>query len=134
MEIEFDLGRALFLTYVGVGAAFLVLGSLVVFTGLIGWWGNWRFKRAEAREQEAAARASEEEQPDFAAAEEPSAGNPQLAAAIGAAVGLAMEAHNQDQAAEEQQRTEEPAAANGGWREQGRMAAFDSRRPRERER
>ena len=133
MEIEFDLGRALFLTYVGVGAAFLVLGSLVVFTGLIGWWGNWRFKRAEAREREVAAQAREEEQPEVVT-HEPPAGNPQLAAAIGAAVGLAIEAHNQAQAAEEQQRLEEPSAANGGWREQGRMAAFDSRRPRERDR
>lgn len=133
MEIEFDLGRALFLTYVGVGAAFLVLGSLVLFTGLIGWWGNWRFKRAEAREREAAAQARVEEQPDVAAAESP-AGNPQLAAAIGVAVGLAIEAHNQEQAAEERQRVEEPATGNGGWREQGRMAAFDSRRLRERER
>ena len=131
--IEFDLGRALFLTYVGVGAAFLVLGSLVVFTGLIGWWGNWRFKRAEAREREAAAQAREEEQLDVAVAE-PLAGNPQLAAAIGAAVGLAIEARNQEMAAEEQRHLEEPAANNAGWREQGRMAAFDNRRLRERER
>ena len=131
--IEFDLGRALFLTYVGVGAAFLVLGSLVVFTGLIGWWGNWRFKRAEAREREAAAQAREEEQLDVVTAEPP-AGNPQLAAAIGVAVGLAIEARNQEVAAEEQRRLEEPAANNAGWREQGRMAAFDNRRLRERER
>lgn len=133
MQIEFDLGRALFLTYVGVGAAFLVLGSLVVFTGLIGWWGNWRYKRAQAREREAAAQARLEEQPAIAAAESP-AGNPQLAAAIAAAVGLAIEARSQEQAAEERQRLEEPAAGNGGWREQGRLAAFDSRRLRERER
>ena len=134
MVTEFDLSRALFLTYVGVGAAFLVLGSLVVFTGLIGWWGSWRLRRAEARAMEAAAAEEEAAAVEIVSAtSEDGSLDPQLAAAIGAAVALAVEAYGREQAAEEGSRPEVPQG-NGGWREQGRLAAFDSRRIRERDR
>ena len=134
MVTEFDLSRALFLTYVGVGAAFLVLGSLVVFTGLIGWWGSWRLRRAEARAMEAAVAEEEAAAVEIVSAtSEDGSLDPQLAAAIGAAVALAVEAYGREQAAEEGSRPEVPQG-NGGWREQGRLAAFDSRRIRERDR
>ena len=134
MVTEFDLSRALFLTYVGVGAAFLVLGSLVVFTGLIGWWGSWRLRRAEARAMEAAAAEEAAAAVEIVSARsEDESLDPQLAAAIGAAVALAVEAYGREQAAEEGSRPEVPQG-NGGWREQGRLAAFDSRRIRERDR
>ena len=134
MVTEFDLSRALFLTYVGVGAAFLVLGSLVVFTGLIGWWGSWRLRRAEARAMEAAVAEEAAAAVEIVSAtSEDESLDPQLAAAIGAAVALAVEAYGREQAAEEGSRPEVPQG-NGGWREQGRLAAFDSRRIRERDR
>ena len=133
MVTEFDLSRALFLTYVGVGAAFLVLGSLVVFTGLIGWWGSWRLRRAEARAMEAAVAEEAAAVEIVSATSEEAALDPQLAAAIGAAVALAVEAYGREQAAEEGSRPEVPQG-NGGWREQGRLAAFDSRLIRERDR
>lgn len=132
MVIEFDLSRALFLTYIGIGAAFLVLGSLVVFTALIGRWGDWRIQRARAREIEAASQA------DTGNSEKNSVNDsyhldPQLAAAIGTAVALAVEDYRREQAVEEQNGAQ-VAQLNGGWREQGRMVAFDSRRIRERDR
>ena len=134
MVTEFDLSRALFLTYVGVGAAFLVLGSLVVFTGLIGSWGSWRLRRAEARAMEAAVAEEAAAAAEIVSARsEDESLDPQLAAAIGAAVALAVEAYGREQAAEEGSRPEVPQG-NGGWREQGRLAAFDSRRIRERDR
>ena len=133
MGTEFDLNRALFLTYVGVGAAFLVLGSLVIFTGLIGRWGSWRLKRAQAREAETAAQV-ETESGETAPAVEPAVDDPGLAAAIGAAVALAIDAQQREQAAEDRQREMDSPANGGSWREQGRLAAFDSRRVRERDR
>ena len=137
MGTEFDLSRALFLTYVGVGAAFLVLGSLVVFTGLISWWGSWRLRRAQNRAAEAAALAvpevmeTESESDTKTGADEI---DPQLAAAIGAAVALATDAYRREQAAEDGQQIGAPQSDGGGWREQGRVAAFDSRRVWERDR
>ena len=133
METEFDLNRALFLTYVGIGAAFLVLGSLVVFTGLIGWWGSWRLRKAQEREAEVAAEASAAEAQIIQEAQALPADS-ELAAAVGVAVAMALEAHQREQAAEERRRSETAPAENGGWREQGRLVAFDSRRIRERER
>ena len=121
------------MTYAGVGAAFLVLGSLVIFTGLIGWWGSWRLRRAEAREAAEAVREESQEAqpaPPSAAAQ----GDPHLAAAIGAAVALAIEARQQEQAEEEGQNDRRPVSDGNGWREQGRIAALDARRLRDRER
>ena len=132
MVIEFDLSRALFLTYVGVGAAFLILGSLVIFTSLIGWWGNWRLKRAEARAEEVVSEDSHQIS-EASTGSEAYAGDPHLAAAISAAVALAVEAYRREQA-EERGRLESPQGDGGGWRDQGRMVAFDSRRIRERDR
>ena len=132
MAIEFDLNHALFLTYVGVGAAFLVLGSLVVFTSLIGWWGNWRLNRAQALVAESAPQVGHQDVETNPGSEaEPT--DPYLAAAIGAAVALAIEAHRREQA-EEGLRPENPATDGSGWRDQGRMVAFDARRIRERDR
>ena len=132
MTIEFDLSRALFLTYVGVGAAFLVLGSLVVFTGLIGWWGNWRWRKAREREEQVAAQVAEPATETISESENLPADS-QLAAAIGAAVALALEAYQREQAGTER-RQGEGRERSGGWREQGRIVAFDSRRLRERQR
>ena len=132
MTIEFDLNRALFLTYVGVGAAFLVLGSLVVFTGLIGWWGSWRWRKAREREEQAAVQATEPPTETASASDYPPADS-QLAAAIGAAVALALEAYQAEQAGTEQGQVE-ARERSGGWREQGRIVAIDSRRLRERHR
>ena len=132
MAIEFDLSRALFLTYVGVGAAFLVLGSLVLFTGLIGWWGNWRWRKAQERAEEAAnlvAAAAAE----IASDSELVRADPQLAAAIGVAVALAVDAYRSERAGEDLRSSDDPGR-DGGWREQGRIVAFDSRRLRERDR
>ena len=133
METEFELSRALFLTYAGVGAAFLVLGSLVVFTGLIGRWGDWRLRRAQVRAEEAASQTmatvtNSTTDPEIAQME------PELAAAIGAAVALATEEYRREQGAYEGHHVEATEVINGGWREQGRMVAFDSRRLRERDR
>lgn len=131
--IEFDLSRALFLTYVGVGAAFLVLGSLVVFTGLIGFWGSWRLRKAQEREeQEATLLAQEAAVAAVETAEEEV--DPQLVAAICAAVALAVDEYNREQSAQEDNQLDVVRSDGGGWREQGRMVAFDSRRLRERDR
>ena len=133
MGIEFDLSRALLLTYVGVGAAFLVLGSLVVFTGLIGFWGRWRLRKAQAREEQAAVLLAQETA--VAVGDTETGGlDPQLAAAIGAAVALATEEYNREQSAREDNQSDTVRPDGGGWREQGRMVAFDSRRVRDRDR
>ena len=129
--IEFDLSRAVLLTYVGVSAAFVVLGSLIVFTALLGWWGRWRRRVAVAREAEAA-----EASPvavEAAAHEEPAA-DPRLAAAIAAAVALAVEEERRERREMERRSPEHPAADGEGWKGQGRVAAFDARRLRDRER
>ena len=133
METEFELSRALLLTYAGVGAAFLVLGSLVIFTGLIGRWGDWRLRRAQVRAEEAASQIMATAA-ESAADPETVQMEPELAAVIGAAVALAKEEHRREQAAYEGHNLEAPEEINGGWREQGRMVAFDSRRLRERDR
>ena len=133
MTVDFDLSRALFLTYVGVGAAFLVLGSMVIFTGIIGRWGHWRLRRAEARAEALAA----EETPEVTVptAEGTDSGvDRELAAAIGVAVALAVEAHRRNQAAEEARLNQPPRSDGEGWKEQGRMVAFDARRIRDRDR
>ena len=129
--IEFDLSRAVLLTYVGVSAAFVVLGSLIVFTVLLGWWGRWRWRVAVAREAEAA-----EAGPvavEAVAQEEPAA-DPRLAAAIAAAVALAVEEERRERREMERRSPEHPAADGEGWKGQGRVAAFDARRLRDRER
>ena len=133
MGIDFELSRALFLTYVGVGAAFLVLGSLVVFTGLIGFWGNWRLRRTQAREEQAAATLVQETTSVVGETETEEVDS-QLAAAIGAAVALAVEEYNREQSTQDDIQTDAVRTDGGGWREQGRMVAFDSRRLRERDR
>ena len=133
MGIDFELSRALFLTYVGVGAAFLVLGSLVVFTGLIGFWGNWRLRRTQAREEQAAATLLQETTSVVGETETEEVDS-QLAAAIGAAVALAAEEYNREQSTQDDIQTDGVRTDGGGWREQGRMVAFDSRRLRERDR
>ena len=132
LGIEFDLDRALFLTYVGVGAAFLVLGSLVVFTGLIGWWGNWRLRRAQERLEEADIEAAEPVK-EMAGDSVSSDADPQLAAAIGAAVALALETYRSEHLGDEPSYGE-GRERSGGWREQGRIVAFDSRQLRDRQR
>lgn len=130
--IEFDLNRALFLTYTGVGAAFLVLGALVVFTALIGRWGDWRLRRAQARAEEAHIAATL--QVDEAPVEpEPDSMDTELVAAIGAAIAMAAEAYHQEQV-ENLAGAGDSASSANGWREQGRIAAFDGRRLRERDR
>ena len=132
MAIDFDLSRALFLTYVGVGAAFLVLGSLVIFTALIGWWGNRRLRKARERaEAETTAQSAE---PAIEAASEAGTlpADPHLAAAIGTAVALAVDAYRSGQVGETPPLAE-TIERDGGWREQGRIAAFDARRHRERQ-
>lgn len=131
--IEFDLNRALFLTYTGVGAAFLVLGTLVVFTALIGCWGDWRLRRAQARSQEAqAAVALKREERDGDS--EHNGMNPELAAAIGTAIAMAVDVYRQEQAENLAGEAGTSGTESSGWREQGRIVAFDSRRLRERDR
>ena len=141
---EVELSRALMLTYAGVGAAFVVLGSLIVYTLLLGGLGNWRARRqAAARQQQqqqetapattaAAATAAVEVKTPAA----PPDLSPQLAAAIAAAVAMAQEMQRRERAerAAEQSEISRPAAGSSGWKEQGRIAAFDTRRLRERER
>ena len=149
---EVELSRALMLTYAGVGAAFVVLGSLIVYTLLLGGLGNWRARRQAAVRQQQQPR--EETEPAVAAAaaaavataaaaaKAPAAPpdlSPQLAAAIAAAVAMAREMQRREQAerAAEQAESTRPAAdssGSSGWKEQGRIAAFDTRRLRERER
>ena len=131
--VEFDLNRAFFLTYVGVGAAFVVLGSLIVYTWLVVTWGNWRRRRAEASRNETVPQtrpAATPESVPLAAAPI----DPQLAAAIAAAVALALEADRRERLEADRQPGEIPAADGDSWKEQGRIVAFDSRRLRERER
>ena len=143
---EVELTRALLLTYAGVGAAFGVLGSLIVYTLLLGGLGNWRARR------QAAARQQQQPQGEtapvataavVAAAAKPPAElpnlDPQLAAAIAAAVAMAREMQRRERAerAADQAESIRPAAdssGSSGWKEQGRIAAFDTRRLRERER
>lgn len=132
MTIEFDLNRALFLTYVGVGAAFLVLGSLVVFTALIGWWGNRRLRKAREGEEQTVVHVGEPVVKTVSDSDSLTA-DPQLAAAVGTAVALALEAYRSEQAGAEGRRAE-ARERSGGWREQGRIVAFDSRRFRNRNR
>ena len=131
--IEFDLNRALFLTYAGVGAAFLVLGALVIFTALIGRWGDWRLRRAQARAEETQAAVTLSRE-DTAEESENVEKNPELAAVIGAAIAMAMEAHRQEQADNLAVGDGDSRADTNGWREQGRIVAFDARRLRERDR
>lgn len=133
MATEFELSQALFLTYVGVGAAFLVLGSLVIFTGVIGRWGDWRLKRAQVRAEEEASQATVISV-DSTADSKVAHIEPGIVAAIGAAVALAAEEYRREQAADEEPNLDAHPEINGGWREQGRMVAFDSRHLRERDR
>ena len=132
--IEFDLNRALFLTYTGVGAAFLVLGTLVIFTGLIGRWGDWRLRRAQARAEEEAQAAEAELWEEAASDADQGGTNAELAAAIGTAVALAVEAYRREQAEDLAPSAGDSLPNGNGWREQGRIAAFDARRHRERDR
>ena len=143
---EVELSRALLLTYAGVGAAFVVLGSLIVYTLLLGGLGNWRARRQAAVRQRQ--QPQEETAPVAtaavvaAAAKTPAAPpnlSPQLAAAIAAAVAMAQEMQRRERAERAADRSEisRPAAdsaGSSGWKEQGRIAAFDTRRLRERER
>ena len=145
---EVELSRALLLTYAGVGAAFVVLGSLIVYTLLLGGLGNWRARRqAAARQrqqpQEETAPVAQPVAAAAAAAAKPPAElpnlDPQLAAAIAAAVAMAQEMQRRERAERAADRAEisRPAAdsaGSSGWKEQGRIAAFDTRRLRERER
>ena len=144
---EVELSRALLLTYAGVGAAFGVLGSLIVYTLLLGGLGNWRARR------QAAARQQQQRQEETAPVAQPIAAaaaaaakppaelpnlDPQLAAAIAAAVAMAQEMQRRERAerAADQMESLRPTESTGssGWKEQGRIAAFDTRRLRERER
>ena len=146
---EVELSRALLLTYAGVGAAFGVLGSLIVYTLLLGGLGNWRARRqAAARprqqpQEETAPAATVGAMATAAVAAKPPAAppdlSPQLAAAIAAAVAMAQEMQRRERAERAAERGEisRPAAESpesSGWKEQGRIAAFDTRRLRERER
>ena len=131
--VEFDVNHALFLTYAGVGAAFLVLGTLVVFTAVIGRWGDWRLRRAQARAEEAQT-VDASPQVEIAGETVPGGMNPELAAAIGSALAMAMEAYRNEQADDLPKNGGESRTDDNGWREQGRMVAFDSHRIRERER
>ena len=130
--LEFDLNRALFLTYAGVGAAFVVLGSLIVYTWLIVVWGNWRRRRAAASRNEPVAPARPAAAPEIVP-QEAAAMDPELVAAITAAVALALEADWRERLEADRQPGEIPAADGDSWKEQGRIVAFDSRRLRERE-
>ena len=144
---EVELSRALLLTYAGVGAAFVVLGSLIVYTLLLGGLGNWRARRQAAawqqqQPQEETAPAATAVVATAAAAKPPAELpnlDPQLAAAIAAAVAMAQEMQRRERAERAADRSEisRPAAdsaGSSGWKEQGRIAAFDTRRLRERER
>ena len=138
-----ELERALLLTYAGVGAAFVVLGSLIVYTLLLGGLGHWRARRLAARQQRQLEETAPAAPPIAAAAgaaakppaETPNL-EPPLAAAIAAAVAMAQEIQRRERAERAADREElpRPAADSAGWKEQGRIAAFDTRRLRERER
>lgn len=131
--IEFDLNRALFLTYAGVGAAFLVLGALVIFTALTGLWGAWRMRRTATGigAMQAAVPLPREESP---ADSDQEGMNPELAAAIGTAVAMAVEAYRQERAENLAGGAVDARVDSSGWREQGRIVAFDARRLGERDR
>lgn len=139
---EVELSRALLLTYAGVGAAFVVLGSLIVYTLLLGGLGHWRARRLAARQQPAPAEMAPPPSPPAAAAAAaanppaaPPNPEPPLAAAIAAAVAMAQEIQRRERA--ESAADREPALPppeSAGWKEQGRIAAFDTRRLRDRER
>ena len=132
------------LTYAGVGAAFVVLSSLILYTLLIGWLGNLRARRQAARQQitepppqqqPAAANAAAETAPPEPV--EPPNLAPQLAAAIAVAVAQAQEISRRERAesaAADREPVAMPPADGAGWKEQGRIAAFDTRRLRDRER
>ena len=140
------------LTYAGVGAAFIVLGSLIVYTLLIGWLGNLRARRQAARQQAAqtAAIAASPQPQQSPPATIPAAANsaatapaeppnlaPQLAAAIAVAIAQAIETRRRESAetaAPDPAQTALSPADSTGWKEQGRIAAFDTRRLRDRER
>lgn len=148
---DLDLNRALMLTYAGVGAAFIVLGSLIVYTLLIGWLGNLRARRHTARRQSLTAAIAASPQPQqsppasntaaansaaTAPAEPPNLA-PQLAAAIAVAVAQAIETRRRESAetaAQDPAQTPLSPADSTGWKEQGRIAAFDTRRRHDRER
>ncbi len=111
----------------------MALGSMVVFTALIGRWGDWRLRRATAK-AEVVADAGPDPDDQVTASHLDSESDPQLVAAISAAVALAVESYRRER---------ETGSAHGGttarpdgdgWREQGRIVAFDSRRIRERDR
>lgn len=145
---DLDLNRALMLTYAGVGAAFIVLGSLIVYTLLIGWLGNLRARRQADRQQTTAITPQPQPQqpppvPATAAnsatttpAEPPNLA-PQLAAAIAVAIAQAIETRRRESVestAQDPAQTAISQADSTGWKEQGRIAAFDTRRLRDRER
>ena len=142
MLTELDLNRALMLTYAGVGAAFVVLTSLILYTLLIGWLGNFRARRQAARQQSITEPPPQQQPapPAIAATETapvaPPNLAPQLAAAIAVAVAQAQETRRRERA--ESAADQEPIVMNpadgAGWKEQGRIAAFDTRRLRDRER
>ena len=135
------------LTYAGVGAAFIVLGSLIVYTLLIGWLGSLRSRRQAARQQTADI-PQQQQQPPPATAPAAAASaatpppdtpdlNPQLAAAIAVAVAQAQELRRRERAERadpDREQTALPPSDSTGWKEQGRIAAFDTRRRRDRER
>ena len=142
---ELDLSRALMLTYAGVGAAFVVLTSLILYTLLISWLGDFRARRQAARQQSITEMLPPQQQPAPATAAaatappepvEPPNLAPQLAAAIAVAVAQAQEISRRERAesAVDQEQVPLPPADGAGWKEQGRIAAFDTRRLRDRER
>ena len=145
MLTDLDLNRALMLTYAGVGAAFVVLSSLILYTLLIGWLGNFRARRQAARQQILETPPQQQPTPPAVAAAatappelvEPPNLAPQLAAAIAVAVAQAQEISRRERAesaAADQEQAAMPPADGAGWKEQGRIAAFDTRRLRDRER
>lgn len=143
---DLELNRALMLTYAGVGAAFIVLGSLIVYTLLIGWLGSLRARRQAARQQTADLPQQQQQPPPAAAPAAASAANPppappdlnpQLAAAIAVAVAQAQELRRRESpesTAPDREQIAMPPSDGAGWKEQGRIAAFDTRRLRDRER
>ena len=143
---DLELNRALMLTYAGVGAAFIVLGSLIVYTLLIGWLGSLRSRRQAARQQTADLPQQQQQPPPVTAptaaastttpSPAPPDLNPQLAAAIAVAVAQAQELRRRESAdstAPDREQIAMPPTDGAGWKEQGRIAAFDTRR-RDRER
>ena len=124
------MSRAIFLTYTGVGAAFVVLGSLIVFTLVVGWLGRWR-SRAAARPAVVEPAADAAPVVEIFAEAEPDELAPPLAAAIAAAVALAVAQERREREAGESRPADSPAGDGENWRSQGRLAAFDSRRLRD---